>query len=108
AGGRWPAWGRAYRRHGPGQGRRCQRACFDVEPERMPTRTSHGPETLGGAFMRFVSTAAVLTLLASCASTPCVGDACPDACSGIACDEATEAPVDPTTPGRFTPCASNA
>ena len=50
----------------------------------------------------------LVAMFAACESTPCVGDACPGACGdGVDCGGETP-PAESATPGRFSPCASNA
>jgi hypothetical protein len=78
------------------------------------TRRSVGP-LLGAAQRLFRASAAIALLLAACKSTPCVGDACPNACNGVDCEADVPAdaapeppPPDPRTPGRFIPCTSDA
>src|SRR5262245_10845747 len=73
----------------------------------MPKRRSESPWRVGVA--RLLAATACVAAAAACESTPCVGDACPNACNGVACDEPDAAPSQTaTTPGRFSACGSDA
>jgi hypothetical protein len=51
---------------------------------------------------------ALVALIAGCVSTPCVGDACPDACNGVPCDAGAAAEDGSTSSGPLPSCRSNA
>lgn len=71
----------------------------------MPKRATRSPGRLTRLARLVVGL--FVTSFAACESTPCVGDACPDACDGVDCGGAT--PLgEPATPGRFASCSSNA
>jgi hypothetical protein len=71
----------------------------------MPKRASRFPGSL--ARLGRLSAWLLVAPFAACESTPCVGDACPDACGGVDCGGTTPL-AEPGTPGRFTSCGSSA
>jgi hypothetical protein len=77
----------------------------------MCTERNVGP-FVGAAERLFRAFAASAMLFVACKSTPCIGDACPDACNGVDCDAEVPPgdlpPDDSGTPGRFSSCASDA